>query len=666
MATFDISKYREMFLVEAEELFSNMEDLLLEIERERHLSDEHVQELFRTVHTLKGGAASVEYKLFTKLVHEFETFLDKLRNKVIFYEEEMAELFIECGDTLKELFELETNDSITDDEYQALSSPFLVKFSSYLNGDVAKLKPKEKIEVKEKIKEESPANSFGMFHDNSHEGKFGFFDVPLKDNDNKSKNEEFNFGFFDDEETSSPSANSQSDGSFGLFHDEPNVETNFGFFDEVVVKPSVFENSTVSKSFEEKKNSVVVASVKDKKDTLSSSSTIRVDLTKIDALMNNIGELVIATSMLYQYTENIDDNKIKHGFFEKIALIDRFIRELQESVMSTRMVPMENIYSKFPKTIRDISKKLDKKIEFKSYGNSVEIDKAMIEGLTDPLMHIIRNSCDHGIESPSERVASGKSDTGTITIGAEQSNGQIVITIIDDGKGIDVNRVARKAIERGVISEERFHQMSEMERLELIFEPGLSTATEITDVSGRGVGMDVVKTNISKLGGSIKIESEKSLGTKIIIALPLTLAILDGLNIAIGDSRFILPLASIVESLQPTDDMIKRVGDGSEEFLMIREEVIPIIRLHKIFNVQPRNTTLKDGILIIVKSGIGKSALFVDEFLNQQQVVIKPIDKNFKSIQGVSGATVRGDGSIGLILDVIGIVELNKQSRRVA
>ncbi len=280
----------------------------------------------------------------------------------------------------------------------------------------------------------------------------------------------------------------------------------------------------------------------------------------------------------------------------------------------------------------------------------------MIEGLTDPLMHIIRNSLDHGLETPDVRKASGKEEVGAITISAEQANGQMIITIEDDGKGIDSETVAKKALEQGQIDENQYNTMSDNEKAMLVFGAGVSTAKEVTDISGRGVGMDVVKTNIQKLGGAIKLDTELGKGTIITIMLPLTLAILDGLDIAVGDQKYILPLSSIVESLQPTPDMIKKIGDGSQDLLMLREEFIPVVRLHQLFGVEPTFVNLEDGMLIVVKSGTQKVAISIDEFLNQHQVVVKPLDKNFRSVEGIGAATVRGDGSIGLILDVLGII----------
>ena len=380
--------------------------------------------------------------------------------------------------------------------------------------------------------------------------------------------------------------------------------------------------------------------------------------------MNNVGDLVITNAMLTQFSTTISDTKVRSSVLERLDLLERHIREMQDSIMSIRMVPMESIYSKFPKVVRDISKKLGKKIEFKHEGDSVEIDKAMIEGLTDPLMHIIRNSLDHGLEMPEDRLAAGKDETGTILIAAEQANGQMIITIKDDGKGIPTDIVAQKALENGAIDQNQLDTMTDNDKAMLIFGAGLSTAEQVTDISGRGVGMDVVKTNIYKLGGVIKLDTGLGIGTTITIMLPLTLAILDGLDIAVGDTKYILPLSSIVESLQPTSDMIKKIGDGTQDLLMLREEFIPVVRLHQLFDISSKHEKLEDGMLIVVKSGTMKIAMFIDEFLHQHQVVVKPLDKNFRTVEGIGAATVRGDGSIGLILDIMGIIEAQKKTEK--
>jgi len=629
MIKFDMSKYREAFRVEASELFDNIEELLLSIEKNESISQSEIQELFRFFHTLKGGGSSVGYTYFSKFVHEFETFLDKMRSSEILFEPSMSSLFIEYYDTSKELFSMEIEGKINKEIYIETTQDLIYKVRTIIE------------EHQKPIQNSSPALT----------QNFGFFDEKYKDikalfkkkEESVAERKSLSFGFFDDRykqpKTEAKKVDTQT----------PKPKPP----EEIVPKN---EEKPISKKSEPKEELIRSKEL--------SSSTIRVDLSKIDSLMDNMGELVIAMSMLSQYALEVNDEKIKNGFFERIALVDRQIRELQESVMSTRMVPMENIYSKFPKQIRDIGKKLGKEIELKTFGDSVEIDKAMIEGLSDPLMHIIRNACDHGLETTQKRIEVGKNRVGTILLGSEQANGQIIISVKDDGGGIDGESVAKKAIERGIITEEKYDSMSYQEKIELIFEAGLSTAKSVTDISGRGVGMDVVKSNISRLGGSVKIESELGVGSKFIISLPLTLAILDGLNVAIGEETFILPLSSIVESLQPQTHMIRSSKNGDGEILILRDEVLNIIRLHEIFGIEPLYRDLTKGMLIIVRLGMGKIALFVDMFLTQQQVVIKPIEKNFRHIEGIGGATVRGDGSIGLIMDIQGVYNLHKQTKK--
>ncbi|MFA5721017.1 MAG: chemotaxis protein CheA, partial [Aliarcobacter sp.] len=501
--------------------------------------------------------------------------------------------------------------------------------------------------------------------------------VKPQENSNNSKKDFRNraFGIFADEEENSE--------SFGFFDDSYSSSSNgSGFFDDMpkITPNSVMEigennsidenesnennevkddnsNQEVSSENKRSRDKNKVDKEESKKSISNNNNSIRVNLDKIDLLMNNVGDLVITNAMLTQFSSTIEESKIRGSVLERLELLERHIRDMQDSIMSIRMVPMDSIYSKFPKVVRDISKKLGKKVEFKHYGDNVEIDKAMIEGLTDPLMHIIRNSLDHGIEMPEDRIKAGKSDTGTISISAEQANGQMIITIEDDGKGVDSEKIAQKALEKGQIDEHQYSSMSNNEKALLIFGAGLSTADQITDISGRGVGMDVVKTNIHKLGGVIKLDTEIGRGTTITIMLPLTLAILDGLDIRVGDQKYILPLSSIVESLQPTADMIKKIGDGTQDLLMLREEFIPVVKLHKLFGLKKSFENLEDGMLIVVRSGSTKVALSIDEFLNQHQVVVKPLDKNFRSVQGIGAATVRGDGSIGLILDVLGIID---------
>lgn len=669
--SFDISKYREMFLEEAEELFESADNVLLEAENNGSLTDDEMGQLFRDVHTLKGSGASVELALFAEFTHDVENLMDKLRNHKIEFIPEMAETLIDGLDVMKELLDLEVADKLDRETFTKMTSALLEEIRAYSNGTaVKKVEIPKIVEVQKEIPVVLDSDNFGFFDDDLNDQRdnktraYGIF----ADDDIDEAHQ--NIGFYDEElETIS---NNTKDSDFKVSNED---RENFGFFDDMpeLTSNSVMETNDIREEAEVKKEAVEEVNSAEKspvrktrqkedddessaKKSGSNNNSIRVNLDKIDLLMNNVGDLVITNAMLTQFSSTIEETKTRNSVLERLELLERHIRDMQDSIMSIRMVPMDSIYSKFPKVVRDISKKLGKKVEFKHYGDNVEIDKAMIEGLTDPLMHIIRNSLDHGIETPSEREKTGKPEVGSISISAEQANGQMIITIEDDGKGINSEKVALKALEQGQIDENQFNTMSENEKALLIFGAGVSTADQITDISGRGVGMDVVKTNIHKLGGAIKLDTHIGEGTTITIMLPLTLAILDGLDIRVGNQKYILPLSSIVESLQPTSEMIKKIGDGTQDLLMLREEFIPVVKLHQLFGLERSFNRLEDGMLIVVKSGNTKVALSIDEFLNQHQVVVKPLDKNFRSVQGVGAATVRGDGSIGLILDVVGII----------
>jgi two-component system chemotaxis sensor kinase CheA len=390
--------------------------------------------------------------------------------------------------------------------------------------------------------------------------------------------------------------------------------------------------------------------------TTAKASSIRVDTDKIDTLINMVGEVVITQSMLGLVGENFTMDKLgqlKRG----LAQLERHTRDLQQSVMNIRMLPISFVFSRFPRLVHDISSKLDKKIVLKLVGENTEVDKAVVELINDPLVHLIRNSLDHGIEMPADRVAAGKSETGTIELKAYHRGGHIVIEIIDDGRGLDKDKILAKAIEKGLVEENNL--LTEKQIFELIFMPGFSTAEQLTDISGRGVGMDVVRRNIQSLGGNIEIISELGKGTTIAIHLPLTLAILDGQSVAVGDETYIVPLVSIIESINITERMLNKVAGKGETF-RLRNEYLPVIRMRNIFNVHSGNPTKsKEGVLVVVEGQGELCCLLVDELLGQQQVVIKSLEANYRRVEGVSGATILGDGSVALILDVPGLVRFS-------
>jgi two-component system chemotaxis sensor kinase CheA len=386
-------------------------------------------------------------------------------------------------------------------------------------------------------------------------------------------------------------------------------------------------------------------------------TSIRVGIDKVDQLINLVGELVITQAMLAQSAAQIDPVEFER-LHNGLTQLERNTRDLQEAVMSIRMMPMSVVFSRFPRVVRDVSQKLGKQVELKTSGESTELDKGLIERITDPLTHLIRNSLDHGIEPPEVRAAKGKPAVGTITLSAYHQSGNIVIEVGDDGAGLPRDKILAKAKERGLAVHD---QMTDQEVFALIFEAGFSTADQITEVSGRGVGMDVVKKNITAMGGRVEIDSIQGVGTRMTVRLPLTLAILDGMSVAVGNETYIIPLGYVIESLQAEPGMIKSVS-GVERLIQMRDEYLPIVTLHEIFRVPGAVSAFDEGIMIILEADGVKAALFVDAMVGQHQVVIKSLESNYRKVAGVSGATIMGDGRVALILDVSMLVGMARHS----
>jgi len=386
------------------------------------------------------------------------------------------------------------------------------------------------------------------------------------------------------------------------------------------------------------------------------SGSIRVAIDKVDGLINMVGELVITQSMLSQVGEQLEgvDSKTIEGLLDGLAQLERNTRELQEGVLQIRMLPISFSFSRFPRLVRDLSNKMGKQIQLKISGENTEVDKTVLEKIGDPLVHLVRNSLDHGLETPDRRQAAGKPETGTLHLNARHEGGDIVIEVIDDGAGINRDIVLSKAIEKGLVAEGE--ELTDQRIYNLIFEPGFSTAEQVSDVSGRGVGMDVVRRNIRDLGGNVSVESQPGKGSTVTIRLPLTLAILDGQLARVGSETYIIPLVSIVESLQIRAENVNHIT-GQAEYYRLRDEYIPIIRLNRIFGMDTGIADLEEGLLVVVESDGRQVGLFVDKLMGQQQVVIKSLETNFRQLQGVSGATILGDGTVALILDVHGLYQ---------
>ena len=385
------------------------------------------------------------------------------------------------------------------------------------------------------------------------------------------------------------------------------------------------------------------------------ASSIRVDISKIDALINMVGELVITQSMLSMLGEDFDISQVER-LREGLGQLERHTREMQESVMQIRMLPISFTFSRFPRLVHDLSTKMGKKIELKMTGEATEVDKTVIEKIGDPLVHLVRNSLDHGIEMPEDRVAAGKPELGTVELNASHRGGNIIIEIKDDGKGLNKEVLLDKAIERGLVSSDAI--LTDQQIYELIFAAGFSTAETVSDVSGRGVGMDVVRRNINELGGGIEIHSEIGVGSSFVIRLPLTLAILDGQTVSVGSETYIVPLVSIIESIQIKEDMVNMLAGKGETF-KLRDEYLPIVRLHEVLGIKDAKAKeINEGLLVVVEGEGRRCGLFVDDLLGQQQVVIKSLEANYRKIHGLSGATILGDGSVALILDIPGLIRM--------
>lgn len=399
---------------------------------------------------------------------------------------------------------------------------------------------------------------------------------------------------------------------------------------------------------------------KEKRKATTESSSIRVSIDKVDELINMVGELVITQSMLSQLGEeedfgDVEIEKLKSGLMQ----LERNTREMQENVMRIRMLPINFVFQRFPRLVHDLSGTLNKKIELVLSGESTELDKTVMEKIGDPLVHLVRNSLDHGIEIPEDRIAAGKPETGEIHLNAYHEGGNIVIEITDDGAGLNLEKILSKAKLSGIVSDN--DDLADEEIADLIFRPGLSTADVVSDVSGRGVGMDVVRRNIRALGGTVDVKTKTGEGSVFTIRLPLTLAILDGQSVVVGEEVYIVPLVAIIESVQVDTSLVNGIT-GQAQVYRLRDEYIPIVNLCDVFNISPLYDNIEDGLLVVVEAEGKKVALLVDDLLGQQQVVIKSLETNFKSVEGISGATILGDGTVALILDVTGLISISKKN----
>ncbi len=690
-AGIDLSQFYQVFFEEAGENLDNMEQLLLNVNVEA-ADDEELNAIFRCAHSIKGGAATFGFSDVAELTHQMETLLDKLRRHELQPNAAMVDVLLQSGDALRAQLGRHQGSGADPVDTSAL----LASFKAFVEGGspppvaapapapvaaapapapaaVPRTTTARLLELRVGPLEDPRVadNLVELFQEITDLGTIEPLDAGqsadgmrrfkvLTSSSDSDLLDLFTFHVAREQVQLLP----LSEG-FGFHEGAPGAppaeppDPGYGFFDEAPGVPAHVET-------EAKPAAAATAVVPARPATPARTdakpagggldqTTLRVSIEKVDQLINLVGELVITQAMLAQNSRELDP-ALYQQLTSGLADLERNTRDLQESVMSIRMIPMSTVFNRFPRMLRDLAAKLGKKVELVTQGEATELDKSLVEKITDPLTHLVRNSCDHGIEMPADRLARGKSEHGTITLIASHQGGSIVIEVRDDGRGLNREKLIKKAREKGIDAPDT---MTDAECWNLIFAPGFSTAEQVTDVSGRGVGMDVVKKNITSLGGTVEIDSAEGYGMKVSVRLPLTLAIMDGMSVGVGDECYILPLSSVVESFQVQDNTIKTVA-GSGRVVEVRDEYMPVIELEKVFDVPRFDFEHVSSIMVVVEAEGGRVALLVDELLGQQQVVVKNLEANYRKVDDVSGATIMGDGRVALILDIGSLVRRSR------
>lgn len=708
---FDLTQFYQIFFEEAGENLDQMEQMLLNLNLET-ADDEELNGVFRCAHSVKGGAATFGFTDVAELTHQMESLLDRLRRHELQPNAAMVDVLLESADASRSLLarhqaggegdgvptadlvrrisELAAGGSVT-----PAPAPVPVKVSApESKAPMAVDPPKSKTtrsleicigpierpeqadavcelfrdipglgDIKALPSDRKDVRVFAVETASTDDDLLDLFafhvsreHIAIKNVDQvPSESLDPGYGFFEGA-AGAPVASSYADDP------QPGAPLaafpGYGFFDGspgAPVQPPVVASSGSGSSESKVPSKVPAKTSSGAGASQPEAATIRVAISKVDQLINLVGELVITQAMLAQNSRALDP-AVYQQLLTGLADLDRNTRDLQESVMSIRMIPMSIVFSRFPRMLRDLAGKLGKKVDFVTQGEATELDKGLVEKITDPLTHLVRNSCDHGVELPAERLAAGKSETGTITLSASHQGGSIVIEVRDDGRGMSREKILNKARERGLDVSD---QMSDAEVWQLIFAPGFSTAAVVTDVSGRGVGMDVVKRNIAALNGTVEIDSAEGYGMKVSVRLPLTLAIMDGMSVGVGDEVYILPLSSVVESFQVKADAVSTVGQGSQ-LVKVRDEYMPVIELEKVFQIPRFDFEKSSDIMVVVEADGSRVVLLVDELLGQQQVVVKNLESNYRKVPNVSGATILGDGKVALILDTGALVRRSR------
>ena len=695
-AGIDLTQFHQVFFEEAGENLETMEQLLVDIDLEA-ADDEELNAIFRCAHSVKGGAATFGFTEVAELTHQMETLLDKLRRHELAPSPAMVDVLLRSGDALKALLARQRSGG----GEAGNNGPLIAEIRAFAEGGSAPAGAKPaSSSATPATPAAAPATAASaaapapagqrvleltvgpcpephpadllveLFSEVIDLGSIEPLDAGraadgmrrFKVTTSSSDDDLLDlFSFHVSRETARLAPLGPGYGFHAGSPGAPAAEaaakspTDYGFFDgapgapeeshvaDGAAAPSVAKATALAAARPAGNAAGAIAA--------AGETTLRVSVEKIDQLINLVGELVITQAMLAQNSPGLD-TALHQQLLAGLTDLERNTRDLQESVMSIRMIPMSAVFNRFPRMLRDLASKLGKKVDFVTVGEATELDKGMVEKITDPLTHLVRNSCDHGVEMPAERKARGKSENGTITLAASHQGGQVVIEVRDDGKGLDRARLIAKAREKGIDAPD---SMSDSDVWNLIFAPGFSTADVVTDVSGRGVGMDVVKKNITALGGTVEIISAQGYGMSVKVRLPLTLAIMDGMSIGVADECYILPLSSVVESFQIAPARVKTVA-GSGRVVEVRGEYLPVLDMEQVFDLPRREGRRADPLMVVVQSEGQRLALMVDSLLGQQQVVVKNLESNYRKVPNVSGATIMGNGRVALIVDVGSLV----------
>lgn len=648
----DVSDFYQTFFDEADELLADMEKYLLQLDVVSP-DKEMLDAIFRAAHSIKGGAGTFGFKILQETTHLMENLLDDARCGVLGLTSDIINLFLESKDIMQDQLDAYKSSQEPDEEtfnyiceaLRQIAQQSKEGASGSVTAPVSATLPAERAFLNItllKVKEEEgrllvdELSNLGKVLD--HQQQDDRLTVQLETTASADEIEAVLCFIIEAEQVaitagSEPveAAKSADSATSGKAHE---------------AGPATAAKSTPARPAT--------------RTQAAESNSIRVAVEKVDQIINLVGELIITQSMLSQLSTNLEPSA-NDVLINSIAQLERNARDLQESVMSIRMMPMEYVFSRFPRLVHDLAGKLNKEVELTLIGGSAELDKSLIERIIDPLTHLVRNSLDHGIESGEERVAKGKSAVGNLTLSAEHQGGNIVIEVSDDGAGLNREKILARAQSQGMAINDN---ISNEDVWMLIFAPGFSTAEKVTDVSGRGVGMDVVRRNIQEMGGHVEITSEQNKGSTIRIILPLTLAILDGMSVRVADETYVLPLGAVMESLKLSEDSLYHMA-GDELMLQVRGEYIPLITLQYIFNMSEAPADINDSVAVILQSAGERYALMVDQLIGQHQVVVKNLELNYRKVPGISAATILGDGSVALILDVAALAKLCK-SRRVA